>query len=105
MEHFVESSKSPPRLPRVSEAEAVTSALTLAWPQADSSGSHSSARVPRLRPHSGPLWMLVTRAVAKPSEDSQHLSEKRLGLSQPVGIAEQQGQVVEADPHVGMLRA
>ena len=49
--------------------------------------------------------MLVTRAVAKPSEDSQHLSEKRLGLSQPVGIAEQQGQVVEADPHVGMLRA
>jgi hypothetical protein len=49
--------------------------------------------------------MLVTRAVAKPSEDSQHLSEKRLGLSQPVGIAEQQGQVVKADPHVGMLRA
>jgi len=49
--------------------------------------------------------MLVSRAMPKLSEDSQHLPEKRLSLSQPVGVAEQQGQVVEADRHGGMLRA
>ena len=49
--------------------------------------------------------MLVPRAMPKLSEDSQHLPVKRLGLSQPVGGVEQPGQVVEADRHVGMLRA
>jgi hypothetical protein len=49
--------------------------------------------------------MLVPRAMPKLSEDSQRLPEKRLSLSQPVGGAEQQGQVVEAGGHFGVLRA
>ena len=49
--------------------------------------------------------MLVPRAVAKLSEDLQHLPVKRLGLSRPVGGAEQLGQIAEADRHVGMIRA
>jgi head-tail adaptor len=43
--------------------------------------------------------------VAELSEDSQMPSAERLGLSRSVRVAEQQGQVVEADRHVGMLRA
>ena len=39
--------------------------------------------------------MLVPRAKPKLGEDSQHSPVKRLGISQPVGVAEQQGQVVE----------
>src|SRR5258707_248802 len=49
--------------------------------------------------------MLVPRAPPKLSEDSQHSAVKRLSLSQPIGLAEQPGQVVEACCHVGMLRA
>jgi hypothetical protein len=49
--------------------------------------------------------MFVPRAVAKRSEYFQRPTVKRLGLSQPVGGAEQQGQVVEVCCHLGMLRA
>jgi hypothetical protein len=49
--------------------------------------------------------MLVPRAVPELSEDSQMPPAERLGLSQSVGGAEQHGQVVETDCHVGMLRA
>lgn len=49
--------------------------------------------------------MHVPRAVTKLSEDSQLPPAERLGLSHPVGVAEQQGQVVEADGHAGMIRA
>jgi hypothetical protein len=42
--------------------------------------------------------MLVPRAMPKLGEDSQRSPVDPLGLSQPVGVAEQQGQVVEADP-------
>jgi len=49
--------------------------------------------------------MLAPHAMPKLSEDSQHLPVKRLGLSQPVGGAEQLGQVVEVCCHVGVLRA
>jgi hypothetical protein len=38
-------------------------------------------------------------------EDSHMPPAERLGLSQPVGVAEQHGQVVEPDRHVGMIRA
>ena len=48
--------------------------------------------------------MLVPRAMPKLSEDSQMSPTERLGLSQPVGGAEQQGQVVEARGHIGVLR-
>src|SRR5258707_1184294 len=49
--------------------------------------------------------MLVPRAVAELSEDSQMPSAERLGLSQPVGGLEQLGQVVEAVWALGLLRA
>ena len=49
--------------------------------------------------------MLMPRAVAKLSEDSHMPPAERLGLSQPVGVAEQHGQVVKAGCHVGMIRA
>ena len=49
--------------------------------------------------------MLVSRPVPELSEDSQLPPAERLGLSQPVGGAEQPGQVVESDRQVGMIRA
>jgi len=49
--------------------------------------------------------MLIPGAAAKLSEYSQMPPTERLGLSQPVGGAEQLGQIVEADRHGGVIRA
>jgi hypothetical protein len=48
--------------------------------------------------------MLVPHAAPELSEYSQMPPAKRLGLSQPVGVAEQQGQVVEVSCHFGMIQ-